>query len=192
MHLKTETSVILPQSVTPSSYVLSMSIWCNNFWNDKLLKKLQVDLPYSLAINQCSRFTLEFKFTFLSMVDVSIYKVKMTSFNLSHQKDRFKIMLCVVEECISLNLISAQLQKETPPRWLTGDGTTNCWKKKDWEKNAFFGPYQLMMMACGGYYCCCRLPMANLTARPSPSSQTSVMMMSPYRVIQSAITSLHA
>ena len=192
MHLKTETSVMLPQSVTPSSYVLSMSIWCNNFWNDKLLKKLQVDLPYSLAINQCSRFTLEFKFTFLSMVDVSIYKVKMTSFNLSHQKDRFKIMLCVVEECISLNLISAQLQKETPPRWLTGDGTTNCWKKKRLGKNAFFGPYQLMMMACGGYYCCCRLPMANLTARPSPSSQTSVMMMSPYRVIQSAITSLHA
>ena len=140
MHLKTETSVMLPQSVTPSSYVLSMSIWCNNFWNDNLLKKLQVDLPYSLAINQCSRFTLEFKFTFLSMVDVSIYKVKMTSFNLSHQKDRFKIMLCVVEECISLNLISAQLQKETPPRWLTGDGTTNCWKKKRLGKKRLFWP----------------------------------------------------
>ena len=179
MHLKTETSRMLPQSVTPSSYVLSMSIWCNNFYNDKLLKKLQVDLPNPLAINQCSRFT-----------HPRIW-IHISSFNLSHQKDRFKIMLIVVEECISLNLISAQLQKETPPRWLTGDGTTNCWKKR-LGKNAFFGPYQLMMMACGGCYCCCRLPMANLTARPSPSSQTSVMMMSPYRVIQSAITSLHA
>ena len=126
MHLKTETSVMLPQSVTPSSYVLSMSIWCNNFYNDKLLKKLQVDLPNPLAINQCSRFT-----------HPRIW-IHISSFNLSHQKDRFKIMLIVVEECISLNLISAQLQKETPPRWLTGDGTTNCWKKRLGKKRLFW------------------------------------------------------
>ena len=85
-----------------------------------------MDLPNPLAINQCSRFAHPRNWIHIS------------SFNLSHQKDRFKIMLIVVEECISLNLISAQLQKETPPRWLTGDGTTNCWKKRLGKKRLFW------------------------------------------------------
>ena len=122
--------------------------------------------------------TLEFEFTF----QVLTYHTKKTD---------SKLCWLLWKNALAWILSRLSFKRKRPHDDLQGTVRLIV-EKKDWEKNAFFGPYQLMMMACGGCYCCCRLPMANLTARPSPSSQTSVMMMSPYRVIQSAITSLHA